>query len=132
MVDLSARLTSSMAPRVTSVPPTKPSMLLLGLIQARSGVRPTALPTNRAPTSLATTAMATRHSVSVPSFDRCVALPKCNRAVPNEPMMPTHTMPSVVMAMLGIGLESSPGEAMKLTAQAANASTITNGNVPRP
>ena len=56
----------TMARTVATVPPNRPSTLLFGLIQARSGVFPAALPSTNAPTSLATTPIASRHNVSVP------------------------------------------------------------------
>ena len=40
---------------VRNAPPTRPSTVLLGLIQAATGVRPALDPTNSAPMSLATT-----------------------------------------------------------------------------
>ena len=56
----------NIARMVATVPPNRPSTLLLGLIQARSGDLPAALPRTRAPISLATTPIANRHRVSVP------------------------------------------------------------------
>ena len=83
---------------VSIAPPMNPSTVLFGLIQCRSGVRPTADPTNSAPTSLATTPSASRNKVSVP---RCSAtssrLPelveKRRISIANEPSRPIQTMP---------------------------------------
>ena len=49
-------------------------------------------------------------------------------AAPNEPSTPIQVMPSVVMAMFGIGFDSRPTENTNVTAQAVKARNITSGS----
>ena len=67
VVERSVRPMMIIAKMVATVPPNRPSTLLLGLIQARSGDLPAALPSASAPMSFATTPIASRHRVSVPT-----------------------------------------------------------------
>ena len=119
----------TIATMVATVPPIRPSTLLLGLIQARSGVCRQRCRATRAPMSLATTPMASRHSVSVPMLvlTKPAATGKPEPfeyrriSAANEPRKPIHTTPSVVMAMFGIGPASRLLAPMNVIAAATNA-----------
>src|SRR5215204_3414387 len=123
---------------VITAPPMKPSTLFVGLIQARKGVRPAADPMNSAPTSFATTARASRNNVSVPTdvlrpaAVATVTLDAERISAANEPMTPIHVTPRVVIAMLGIGLDSRLDVVMNVRQPAANARTTTNGIARSP
>jgi hypothetical protein len=140
VVDRLVSPTMTMARIVATVPPKRPSTLLFGLIHERNGVLPAALPSTRAPMSLATTPIASRHSVSVPMLwlmmPEATGKPKPFEYrridAANEPRNPIHTMPSMVMAMLGMGAASRLLAPMKVIAPAMNATTSSSGNACSP
>src|SRR5262245_20659625 len=116
---------------VISDPPITPSTVFDGLIHARSGVRPIDEPTSRAPTSLATTPRTTRNRVSVPQFSPPVLDRRTIRAA-NDPSTPIQTTPSVVIAMLGRGPDSTPWAPRNPAAPAMKAKATTSGNDESP
>ena len=118
---------------VPIAPPTKPSIVLDGLIHARSGVRPVAAPTKNAATSLAITPTTTRNNVSVPIFSKPgPEFESRKMSAPYEPNSPTQTIPSMVNPKFGTGPLSTELVPMKLTAPAINENTNTSGNAASP
>ncbi len=139
VVERSVRPTTTIARIVATVPPNRPSRLLCGLIQARRGVLPAALPSMSAPMSLTTTPIANRHRVSVPMLELTIPeatgmsnfeYRRINAAY--EPRNPIHTTPSEVMAMFGIGAASRLSAPMKVIAPATKAKTRISGRACSP
>ena len=129
------------ARKVPSAPPSRPSIVLAGLIQPRSGDLPIAEPTTSAPMSLAATPRATMNRVSVPML-LLLAPVSPNRvsgwfdtrriSAPYAPSRPIHTMPIVVTAMFGSGPDSTPRAPMKPIDPAMKANATTSGRPRSP
>src|SRR4051812_32728550 len=120
--------------RVSTVPPMRPSSVLPGLIQDRSGVLPSDEPTTSAPMSLATTPRTMTKSVSVPTCPPAAStvLDHLVMSAANDPSTPIHTTPIVVAAMLGNGPDSTPAAPMNPMAPAMKANETTSGSPPSP